>query len=88
MTLADAFTDGWWLGLLTGVLLGRWSVFLLIGWSYRQQLRQLAGRGDRGQVAGVHPRVQVEHAGQYVEHERTRPYVGQLEPPGWFARVR
>jgi hypothetical protein len=72
--------------LVLGVQLGRQSVFLLAGWS--QQLRERADRRRRRKVPGAHPRVQVEHAGYYVEHERTRPYVGQLEPPGWFPRVR
>jgi hypothetical protein len=72
--------------LVLGVQLGRWSVFLLTSWS--QQLRERADRRRRREVPGAHPRVQVEHAGQYVQHDRTRPYVGQLEPPGSFARVR
>jgi hypothetical protein len=97
----QGFIVGWCLGLLAGVLLGRWSLLLLMRKSWRaQQLRQLGAAGGRDSnpqtvpfsPAAGRPRqhliLRAGHAGQYVEHERTRPYVGQLKPPGWFPRVR
>lgn len=70
------------LGLLAGVQFGRWSAFLFP----RQQLRQLANPGHGREVPGAHPRVQVEHAGQYVDRDRVRAGVCGLEYPS-FRRV-
>lgn len=74
---------------LVWVPLGRWSLLLLMRRSWRaQQLRQLANPGHGREVARPYPRVQVEHAGQYVQHDRIRAGVCQLEPPESFTRVR
>ncbi len=91
MTLSalQGFVLGAWLGALVWVPAGRWSLLLLMRKSWRaQQQRQLADRGRRCHVPGAYPRVQVEHAGQYVQHDRIRAGVCQLEPPESFARVR
>ena len=85
-----AFIVGAGLGAGAGVQLGRWSLLLLMRWSWkRQQLRQLADARRGREVPRVHPRVQVEHAGQYVQQLRAegrRACYGQQDlPDAWDA---
>ena len=82
----QSFIVGAALGAGAGAQLGRWSLLLLWRSSWRAQyLRQLAYPRHGREVTRPYPRVQVEHAGQYVQHDRVRPGAANWSPPASFA---
>lgn len=88
----EVFAVGVCFGLAAGVPLGRWLLLLVIRRVWvQQQRRQRVHLGRGRQVTRPYPRVEIEHAGEYVQHLRSegrRAGWSQLEPPGQFARVR